>query len=95
MWYTKFDLKKRDTDISCPNCDNKFEEEIFYSLDENDCPSCCSKLIFIRSVNYIYVFDIKKSNYLFKSLYNEMNKHSLKESYLMLFEIVKVFEGNL
>ena len=95
MWYTKFNLKKREGNISCPSCESTKEEEIFYSLDLVKCEVCNSDNVFMRTINYIYVFTIEEAPITFKAIYQEVKTKPLKEAYSELLKYSEVFNDEL
>ena len=91
MWYSKFDLKKREGGIICPNCNSKQEEQIYYSLDEIYCNECISPILFIRTKSFIYTFDLGNSPLLFIKMYEVLKSLPMKEAYIQLLEVSEVF----
>lgn len=91
MWYSKFNLKTRDGEITCPSCNSSIEEQIFYSLDTIECEKCGAKNVFIRTINFIYVFEIEQAPNLFKVIYEDLKTKTLKDAYSELLQITKVF----
>lgn len=91
MWYSKFNLKTRDGHITCPSCNSSKEEQILYSLDHVECETCGSKNVFIRTINFIYVFEIEQAPDLFKVIYEELRTKTLKDAYSGLLQTANVF----
>ena len=91
MWYNKFDLKKRDGAILCPNCNYVNEEQILYSLEGFECNNCTNSILFIRAKGFIYTFDLNNAPSLFIKMYEELRSKSMKEAYAELFEVTEVF----
>lgn len=93
MWYSKFDLKKREGAIVCPNCKCVNEEQIFYSLDSLHCKECDNPVLFIRTKSFIYTFDLKNAPSLFLKIYKELQLKPMNEAYTELLEVVSVFSS--
>jgi len=91
MWYNKFDLKEREGGILCPDCNCQFEERIYYYLEEIYCTKCNCPLLFIRTVSFIYTFNLNGSPSLFNKMYEELRSLPMKESYSQLMEVTRVF----
>ena len=93
MWYSKFDLKKRDEGIFCPNCNYQYEEQIYYSLDKIHCSKCKCPLLFIRTRLFMYTFNLDSSPSLFIKMYQELGSLPMKEAYSQLMEVTGVFSN--
>ncbi len=93
MWYTKFDLIKREGKIKCPNCSKIFSEQLFYSLDPMTCHDCSYKLVFLRTLNFIYIINLVESPELFKVIREYLINQSSKKGRFELKEVFRLFEG--
>jgi DNA-directed RNA polymerase subunit RPC12/RpoP len=95
MWYTKFDLINREGRIKCPNCEKEFSEQMFYSLDPILCNNCSSKILFLRTLRFIYVINFDKSPELFKVMHKHLISQTLKKGMTELKEVIKLFDGEI
>lgn len=93
MWYTKFNLIERKGKIKCPNCTKEFSEQMFYSLDSMLCNNCSKRLVFLRTLKFIYVINLDESSKLFIVMYNYLINESPKDVTSELKEIFNLFEG--